>query len=139
MEDMIMSHWRKFSSDVLTNTKVSLLSASLAEMGVELDTSIKNIRNTWGQEEVDMGFKVDGRPIALGLKETVVDGEKKMELRGDFYGTGLNESQFMDKLSQVYQKNNIVEKLEDNRWTVENVKTDEYGNVVIEAYEYAMA
>lgn len=134
-----MSHWKKFESDVLTNTKVSLLSTSLAEMGVELDTSIKNISNTWGREEVDMGFKVNGRPIALGLKEIEVDGEKKMELRGDFYGTGLNESQFMDKLSQVYQKHNIVEKLENNRWTVESVQTDEYGNVVIEAYEYAMA
>lgn len=132
-----MSHWKTFKNDVLSDTNKNYLSTALAEIGVELDTNIKSISNTWGKEDVDMGFKKDGRPIALGLKEVDGEGGKKvLELRGDFYGTGLNESTFMDKLSQVYQRENIVNKLQDNRWTVDSVQTDEHGNIVIEAYEY---
>lgn len=134
-----MSHWRKYQSEVLTNTKIDLLSKSLLEMGVTLDTSIKSIKNTWGQETVDMGFKVGGKAIALGLKESVVDGNKKLELTGDFYGTGLNEAQFIDKLSQIYQKENIINKLETSGWTVESVETNELGEIVVNAYEYALA
>lgn len=135
-----MSHWNTYKSDVLTNTKQNHLSTALSEIGVELDTSIKNISNTWGREQVDMGFKVGGRPIALGLREIQnEDGSVSLELKGDFYGTGLNEAEFMDKISQVYQRENIIDKLQNNGWTVEETKTDEYGNIVIEAYEYALA
>lgn len=129
-----MSHWKTFTSDVLTNTKTETLRTSLAEIGVELDTSIKNISNTWGKEPVDMGFKVNGRAIALGLKEI---GGGKMELRGDFYGTGLNESQFMDRLSQTYQKHNITEKLQLAGWSIDEVSVDANGDILIDAYQYA--
>lgn len=129
-----MSHWKKFTNDVLTNTKEELLRTSLSEIGVELDTSIKTISNTWGREPVDMGFKVNGKAIALGLKK--VDGDK-MELRGDFYGTGLREADFMDRLSQVYQKHNITQKLALAGWSIENQLVNENGEIEIEAYTYA--
>lgn len=133
-EETTMSHWKKFTNDVLTNTKTETLRTSLAEMNVELDTTIKQISNTWGKEPVDMGFKHNGRVIALGLKDV---GEGKMELRGDFYGTGLNESQFMDKLSQTYQKHNIQEKLQLAGWSIDEVSVDANGEILIDAYQYA--
>lgn len=128
-----MSHWKTFKSEVLTNTKEDLLRTALSEIGVGLDTERKEIQNTWGREDVDMAFSVNGRGIALGLKQV---GDK-MELRGDFYGTGLKESEFMDKLTQVYQKHSIVDKLETTGWTVEDITTDAEGNFVIDAYQYA--
>lgn len=128
-----MSHWKTFKSDVLTNTKESLLRTALAEIGVELQTDRKEIKNTWGHEAVDMAFAVKGRGIALGLKKV---GDT-LELRGDFYGTGLNESQFMDKLTQVYKKNDIVDRLENSGWTVEDITQDQNGEYVIDAYQYA--
>jgi hypothetical protein len=135
-----MSHWRTYKSDVLKNTKEQHLRTALAEIGVELDTSIKSIRNSWGNEQVDMGFKIDGRPIALGLKKVAnEDGSECLELKGDFYATGLNESQFMDRLSQVYQRENIIDKLTTNKWTVDNTSVDDKGNIVIEASEYVFA
>jgi hypothetical protein len=67
----------------------------------------------------------------------MVDGKETIELRGDFYSTGLNEQGFIDKLSQVYQKENIVSKVNDAGWTVDSTTTDANGNIVIEAYQYA--
>jgi hypothetical protein len=134
-----MSHWRTFKNDVLTNTKENLLKKAVTElgMGLELDSSIKSIRNSWGNEQVDMGLRKNGQPIALGLKKVMVDGKEKIELHGDFYSTGLNEATFMDKLSQVYSKENIIDKVNDAGWTVDNVSTDKEGNIVIDAYQYA--
>jgi hypothetical protein len=132
-----MSHWRKFESNVLTDTKEDLLGKALAEMGVELDTSIKSIRNTWGNDSVDMGFRKDGRAISLGLRYVNTEAGKKVELTGDFYGTGLNEQGFIDKLAQVYQKHNIIEKLEEQGWQIDEIGTDENGQVFIDAYQWS--
>lgn len=128
-----MSHWKTFKSDVLTNTNVDMLRTALGEIGVGLDTNRKQISNTWGKEDVDMAFSVNGRGVALGLKQV---GDK-MELRGDFYGTGLRENEFMDKLTQVYKKIDIVDRLENNGWTVEDITQDQNGDFLINAYQYA--
>jgi hypothetical protein len=132
-----MSHWKKFESNVLENTKRSLLKAALVDMGVELDESIKSIRNTWGNETVDAGLKRAGKALALGLNFKTVDGVEKLELSGDFYGTGLSEHDFIDKLAQVYQKHNIIEKCEQQGWTIDSVSLDDKGEIVIDAYTFA--
>lgn len=133
-----MSHWKKFESDVLSNTKRDLLGAALLEMGVELDNSIKSIRNTWGNETVDAGLKKDGRAIALGLNfKTGKNGTEKVELTGDFYGTGLSEQGFIDRLAQVYQKHNVIDKCEEQGWLIEDVKTLENGEIYVEAYQWS--
>lgn len=129
-----MSHWKTFKNDALTNTKIDLLGKALKEMGVDLDTTIKSIRNTWGHEEVDMGFKVNGREIALGFKEV----GNKLELRGDFYGTGLRESDFMDRVSQIYTKEDIINKINtQSNYTIDSMTTNENGEIEILAYTYA--
>lgn len=129
-----MSHWKTFTNDALTNTKVDLLAKALKEMGVDLDTSIKSIRNTWGHEEVDMGFKVKGQAIALGFKQV----GNKLELKGDFYGTGLREADFMDRVSQIYTKEDIINKINtQSNYTIDSMTTNANGEIEILAYTYA--
>lgn len=129
-----MSHWKTFKNDALTNTNTSLLGKALKELGVDLDTNIKSIRNTWGHEEVDMGFKINGNPIALGFKQV---GDK-LELRGDFYGTGLREHDFMDKVSQLYTREDIVNKINtQTQYTIDSMTTNQNGEIEILAYCYA--
>ena len=135
-----MSHWKTFKNDVLTNSREDILRKALAEMGVELDTSIKSITNPWGHEKVDMGFKKDGKEIALGFKEeTNADGSKTLVLKGDFYSTGLVEAEFMDKVSQCYTKNDIIDKIENRTsYTIEGTPTvNENGEIEIIAYTFA--
>jgi hypothetical protein len=134
-----MSHWKTFKSDVLANTRIDLLTKALTDMGVELDTSIKSIRNAYGNDQVDMGFKKDGHTIALGLKEVEKDGKTFLELKGDFFATGLDEAAFIDRLSQAYQKERIIQTLTDNNYTIDSCKVNNKGEVEIEAYEYVYA
>lgn len=127
-----MSHWKKFESNVLQDTKRDLLERALGEMGVQLDENIKSIRNTWGNEKVDAGLRKDGRAIALGINFKMVDGKEQIELTGDFYGTGLNERGFIDRLAQVYQKHNVINKLEEAGWDLDTLQTNSNGELVLE-------
>lgn len=131
-----MSHWRKFESKVLENTKRDLLKKALGEMGLELDENCHEIQNSWGHEHVDAGLKMKGRTLSLGINFKQNEGNEQLELTGDFYGTSLNESQFIDKLAQVYQKHNIIQKCEEQGWLVnaENSKmvADGNGNIYLE-------
>lgn len=129
-----MSHWKTFTNDALTNTKTDLLGKALKELGVDLDTSIKSISNTWGNEQVDMGFKVNGEVVALGFKKV---GDK-LELKGDFYRSGLREADFMDKVSQFYTKEDIINKINtQSNYTVDSMTTNQNGEIEILAYTYA--
>lgn len=136
LEDIIMSHWRTYSNDVLVDTVDKHLVSALEEMGLGINENIKSVRNTWGNAEVDFALTKNGVPISIGFKRIQEKNGTKLELRGDFYATGLNESVFMDQLSQKYQKNDIICKLTDNRWTIENCVTNEEGEIIIDAYEY---
>ena len=132
-----MSHWKKFEADVLKDVNMDLLAKAAQDLNVQMDTSIRSIRNTWGNETVDAGLRVDGRPIALGFNFRKVDGKNQLELSGDFYGTGLDERTFIDRLAQAYQKYNAVEKLEQQGWMVDSLETNDKGEIVIEAYQWA--
>lgn len=132
-----MSHWKKFESKVLENVNKDILARAVAEMNLKLDPRIKTIQNTWGNESVDAGLVKNGKAIALGFNYKDVDGALKLELSGDFYATGLVESQFMDKLAQLYQKNNAIDKLEEQGWTMDTVEVNDKGEIVLEAYQWA--
>ena len=136
-----MSHWNTFKNQnsALENTNMDLLHKAIAEMGVQLDTSIKEITNPWGKEAVDMGLKRDGRALALGFRRVQVNGKTTLELRGDFYSTGLREDTFIDRLSQIYTKEDIINRIQHNSsYMIEsqtyNEKTGEYEII---AYQYA--
>jgi hypothetical protein len=135
-----MSHWKKFESAVLNNVKRNLLDTAVAEMGLQLDYNVKSVSNSYGKAAVDAGFKKNGKVVSVGLVFTMnKDKTEAIRLEGDFYATGLNESTFMDKLSQVYQKHNIINKVEREGWTIEKdtLKVDAQGNIEFDIYQYA--
>lgn len=135
-----MSHLTTFKNNSLTNTNRELLAESIAELGLSIDFNHKNIKNTWISEEVDATFMKDGRYIAVGLRfETNSDGEEEVTVAGDFWGTGLRQEELTNKIAQVYQKNRVISVCKEANWFIENdsIKTEENGDIVIEAYRYA--
>lgn len=128
-----MSHWKTFTNDALKDTDMDILTRALEQMNVQLDTNIKSISNPWGKEAVDMGFSTNGKVVPLGFKQT--DGN--LELRGDFYSTGLREDTFMNELSQLYTKEKIVKQLEEARYTIESIELNAQSEYEILAYTYA--
>lgn len=135
-----MSHLTTFKNNSLINTNRELLSSSIAEIGLTIDFNHKNIKNTWINDTVDATFMKDGRYIAVGLRfETNADGEEEVTVAGDFYGTGLNQRELTDRIAQVYQKNRVINVCQEANWFIEqdSIKTEENGDIVIEAYRYA--
>lgn len=132
-----MSHWKKFESKVLDNVDKGILAKATQDLGVTMNTNIRSIKNTWGNERVDAGLMRNGQPIALGYNFKKTQAGLKLELSGDFWGTGLSEGTFMDRLAQAYQKHNAIDKLEAQGWTLESVETNENGELVLEATQWA--
>lgn len=135
-----MSHLTTFKNNSLINTNRELLTASIAELGLSIDFNHKNIRNTWINDTVDAAFKKDGEYIAVGLRFTTnADGEEEVTVAGDFWGTGLKQEELTNKIAQVYQKNRVINVCQEANWFIEQdaVKTEENGDIVIQAYRYA--
>lgn len=135
-----MSHLTTFKNNSLINTNRELLTASIAELGLSIDFNHKNIRNTWINDTVDAAFKKNGEYIAVGLRFTTnADGEEEVTVAGDFWGTGLKQEELTNKIAQVYQKNRVINVCQEANWFIEQdaVKTEENGDIVIQAYRYA--
>lgn len=130
-----MSVWKKIESKVLAaGVDMDLLMESLKkELNVTLDFDTKRVRNTWGSEDVDCALVNNGRKTALGFK---ISKENGVELVGDIYGSGLgydgDQEVLMNKIAQMYQKFNIQNKLTANGWTVENMTTNNNGEIEID-------
>lgn len=132
-----MSHWVTYKNDILKNTDIPLLKTALKDIGCIVHDDVKEIRNSWGNADVDFAFssnEIDR--TSLGFKEVMNNGNKELELRGDFFATGLSQNSFMDTLTQKYQEKRITRELEKNQWYVDNNKVDEEGNIIIDAYQY---
>lgn len=135
-----MSHLTTYSNNSLVNCNKTLLETSLKELGIELDYSNRVIKNQWITETVDAAIVYQGKRIAVGLNfKTNAEGQEEVEVAGDFYGTGLNQTELTNKIAQTYQKNNVIEKCKSQRWFVneKDIVTKENGDIVIQAYRYA--
>lgn len=135
-----MSHLTTFKNNSLINTNRELLASSIAEIGLTIDFNHKNIKNTWIDDTVDATFMKDGRYIAVGLRFTTnSEGEEEVTVAGDFYGTGLRQEELTNRIAQVYQKNRVISVCQEANWFIDQdaIKTEENGEIVIEAYRYA--
>ena len=133
-----MSCWRKYECKVLTNVHKDLLEETCAELGFTLDYSIKEVRNAYGYTNVDCAL-VDktGEILSLGFVFNKSEGKTNITVSGDFWGTGLDESVFVDQLSQIYQKHNVINALQASYYNVSSVTTNADGAIEIEACMYA--
>lgn len=136
-----MSHMSTYSNNCLKNTNRARLLASLREIEVELDFDHKEVKSSWDNTTADASIIYKGKRIPAGLNfKTDAEGNETIEMVGDFYGTGLDQKAFTDKMAQYYQKNDIIAKCEDQKWYVddaEDIKLNKKGEFVIQAYRYA--
>lgn len=134
-----MSHLTTYQSNNLINCKKALLKKAVADLGMEVDFEIKLIKNTWITESVDAGLIKDGQPIAVGFKFIKEGKNTRLELAGDFWGTGIEEKSLINKLAQAYKKHDVIYQCKQQGWTVdkENIRIDNKTNeIVINASRY---
>ena len=136
-----MSHLLTFKNDALKNADREKLAKAFSEIeGMTLDYTIKSIQNTWIQDTVDGGLIYNGKKVPLGVKfNTDTENNTIAEIVGDSYETGIDQEELTNRVSQIYQKNDIVEKCRRQRWYVrdEDIVQNEEGEYVIQAYRYA--
>ena len=128
-----MSHWVKYENKTFENTNMKLLSKAMRTLGYGLDNTCKSIRNAWGESQCDCAITKNNKVLSLGFKK---NDKNILELVGDFYGTGVDENTFLDKVAQQYQSERIQNVLKDNRWEIENVTKNKNNEIVINAYEF---
>lgn len=132
-----MSIWKKLESKILeSNVNERLLREALGDLNISLDTKIKTIRNSYGEDSVDAGFVYNKRPVSLGIR---YNKNKGIELIGDIFNTGLGrdgkQEGLLNKIAQSYQKRHIINRLETNGWTVESIEVKEE-KIIIDAVQF---
>lgn len=69
----------------------------------------KSVSNSYGEDFVDFGITVDKKEIPVGFKF-----EETLELRGDFFFTGLSEDKFLKDIQNEYMKILCLKNIEKN-------------------------
>lgn len=136
-----MSHLTTYKSNVLKNCKKGILDKALRDLGLKVDYSIKEVKNTYITEPVDGCFIKDGKKISVGIKFEKSGKDTILTVAGDFFCTGLTEKTFIDNLSQNYKKYDVISKCKEMGWTVnkEDVFLDnKTKEIVINASRYAV-
>lgn len=120
-----MSCWRKYKSEVLKNVKRKFLKEACKEMGLELDYNTHRISGYYNEyADVTCTLVKSGKKLPLGFILQEKGGKTELTLEGDFWNTGLNESVFMDKLAQTYQKIHIKTELQRHGFSIESINTN---------------
>lgn len=130
-----MSHWVRYENKTFENTDISLLSKAMRNLGYGLNTKCKSIENSWGNSKVDCAITKNDKVISLGFKK---NDKNILELVGDFFGTGVYEDTFLDKVAQQYQSERIQHVLKNNNWQIDNVSTNKDNEIVINASEFVL-
>lgn len=133
-----MSCWREYNAN-LKNVDKDILREACKRMGMDLDESVKHIETTYGSYEhnegtVDAAIVKDGRQLQLGLVYADANAEGKLGVRGDFWGTGIDQATFVGQLGQYYQEIAAPRALENAGWTIENTEINADGDTEIELY-----
>jgi hypothetical protein len=123
-KEITMSVWKQVKSDILAkNVNERLLVQALNDLGIGLDKTVKNIRNSYGHDVCDAALTKDGKVTSMGIRWTKGKG---IELVGDTFacnfGFGIRDKgqeQLMNKIAQAYQVRHIKQQMALNNWTVE--------------------
>ena len=125
-----MSVWKQITSDVLgKNVNEKMLTNALADLGITLDKSVKQIRNSWGSDTCDAALvNSSGRVTSVGIRWTA---KKGIELVGDTFncnfGHGIydkGQETLMNKIAQAYQVRHVKQRMALNNWMVEEQVTE---------------
>lgn len=130
-----MSCWRKYTADVLKNIDKDFFKRACEEMGISINESMNKVSSSFERrsEFVDGVFVKDNKPLSLGF---LYNGDKDGHLivKGDFWGTGIDERTFISQLSQLYVKHAALYQLEFGQMmTIESCEQNEQGQIIIQA------
>ena len=130
-----MSCWRKYTADVMKDVDKDMLHEACKRMGFDFDETKKSVSSSWEdrEEPVDAVFVKNDEEISLGFIFNG-DGEGHLTVEGDFWDTGLNESQFMGDLGQNYAAINLKNQLELGLGMTVDVEEMQGEELIIEAY-----
>ncbi len=132
-----MSCWRTYQCDTLKNVNKNWIIEALEELGVHVDQNKKIVRGRYENRnaQVDGVFSYDGKNTDLGI---IFNGKNnKVEIIGDFWGSGLDSMTFVDDLARQYLKIQTENQLRMAGYIVQDVTTDANGDIVMEAVAYA--
>ena len=132
-----MSCWRTYQCDTLKNVNKNWIIEALKELGVHVDQNKKIVRGSYENRnaQVDGVFSYDGKNTDLGI---IFNGKNnKVEIIGDFWGSGLDSMTFVDDLARQYLKIQTENQLRMAGYIVQDVTTDANGDIVMEAVAYA--
>lgn len=128
-----MSQFRRFKNEVLKDVDERLFFETMEELGFECKKQ-NQVSNAYGKDSVDGAFVRDGKTLPIGYKFIEnSDGKLSLEVRGDFWNTGLRENEFVNQISQMYQKNRITNTLEDNGLLIDDIIRNKSKDLVITA------
>jgi len=128
-----MSHFAVYECRV---SNLDYLKQALAEMelGYIENTTIDNWSN---KVHVDLAVVKNERVLPLGWttnKET-----KQLELIADWFLLSFSQKDFIDKISQLHSKYQVIETCKENRWHIEedDITINDKGEIEIIATQFA--
>jgi hypothetical protein len=127
-----MSHLTKIDVKV---DNMAAIEAALTEMGFGVRKNADGTKHklhafSWNMD-CDISATKDGRQLYIGFAQ---NGEE-VKAQYDLYGSGVNASDFNQKLQQLHSKHKTIDVLKKNKWKVDesSIEVDEDGNIVMYA------
>lgn len=123
-----MSHWKKYTNNVLKGTNLEMFEKAINNLGYGLDKHQKEVKNSYGKEAVDMALTKGGRIISMGFKEE----NGQLVMKGDTWGTSIDDTKFLNQIAQQYNKEMIVSRLKQTtQYNVSDIQTNQQGEIEI--------
>ena len=139
-----MSQFVKVNCQVLDDVNAAVFKKMIESMKLEgkkennrysLDINAKKVTGSYIREnddtDVDCVLMENNKRLPIGFKFIKEGNKLKLNIRGDFWGTGFEENSFKDLISKNYQIANIMLKNKNNGNTLVSRTVKEDGSVVL--------
>lgn len=127
-----MSHLTKIEVKV---DSMAAIEAALKEMGFGINKNADGTKHrlkayAWTMD-CDISATKNNKQLYIGFAQ---DGDQ-VKAQYDLYGSGVNASDFNQKLQQLHSKHKTIDIVKKNKWKVDedNIETDENGNIIMYA------
>jgi hypothetical protein len=125
-----MSHYLNIKCTALTDVKPEILKKALKKMNSEFNIeSVDKFKNI-ATFNMDALLTISGVPSTIGFKFNVDNKDQiKMEVGGEFYGTGFKLGNFVNELCYNYSLILVDQMIKKNNYKTIKQKVDEDGTI----------
>ena len=127
-----MSCWRECNC-ALTEVKEDILKKAAANMGLGIDgrTHVGTSYGTYEKNDADVdgAFTQNGKELPIGFVYN--DGTGHFGIRGDFWSTGLDSSNFLGTLGEEYVKEAVLAGARSAHYIVRSTSVNADGDTEI--------